>query len=661
MPQQQTDPYADIATPTQAADPYASIAVATKKAAPAEEKNFNNTSLDETIPLDSYGNATMSGLQSVGRGLRDAGKGALQFLDPRTDSHNSGFATEGAGYLPARMVDSAIDLGKMAKQVPGAVKDIYHSSDPLGTTAGVLQETAGQGAGQALVAAGTEGVLNEAKMVPKALESSPEGLPRMTPKIVQGATDIAKNPTVQRVAGAPVRVAGKVLSNPVVAHAAAPVITGIAGSTLGAAPDLALATAGGLSGEALKVPQMIQRAGQRMAEVGLPEKEVLTNRTSRIVSGLLDDSDKLANRMDKIKESGGQVPDSMSSQLKNLHAKILDESKSFPISPETRARIIKSKLGDAAPVEPKTVANPSLDPKNEISNAPLDHIIPKNEIKVPGEIPAKPNGSTAPKDIPSRSYQTSPNLSATDASTKVDSMVPGKKPMTSAEAPAPAAMTDAHPVKITYDEYGQPTADGTDGRHRVIQAIQNGEKRIQVVVDRGHGPVTTTVDPRILARQMGVTKDSLAATDAQQAYRKGNLQPREAKMVPEQKPMLKDAEPVAPQKPQAAPTSADWQSKGFTDPKQISQVSNQLGHPVTLEDFVNKPQGREAATALGNLTNAEKAEYAQYAHGTKGKSFSSSGGWGKGATKEFAEKLMATKKPADVLKDIKDRVWEKKP
>ena len=91
--------------------------------------------------------------------------------------------------------------------------------------------------------------------------------------------------------------------------------------------------------------------------------------------------------------------------------------------------------------------------------------------------------------------------------------------------PEPTPAKDAYPVKITYDEHGIPTAE-TDGRHRVIQAIQNGQERIKVTVDRGHGPVETSVDPKVLAKEMGVTKESLAATDAQQAYRKGNLQPR---------------------------------------------------------------------------------------------------------------------------------------
>jgi hypothetical protein len=84
---------------------------------------------------------------------------------------------------------------------------------------------------------------------------------------------------------------------------------------------------------------------------------------------------------------------------------------------------------------------------------------------------------------------------------------------------------EAHPVKIVYDEHGIPTAE-TDGRHRVIQALKNGYDRIEVTVDRGHGPQKTTVPVRALARQMGVDETSLANTDSQQSYRAGNLKPR---------------------------------------------------------------------------------------------------------------------------------------
>jgi GNAT superfamily N-acetyltransferase len=94
------------------------------------------------------------------------------------------------------------------------------------------------------------------------------------------------------------------------------------------------------------------------------------------------------------------------------------------------------------------------------------------------------------------------------------------------EVVAPA---DQYPVKIVYDKYGQPTSE-TDGRHRVMQAIERGDKRITVLVDRGKGAglIETTVDPRLLAKEMGVDKESLLNTDEQQAsYRAGNGAPRE--------------------------------------------------------------------------------------------------------------------------------------
>jgi hypothetical protein len=84
---------------------------------------------------------------------------------------------------------------------------------------------------------------------------------------------------------------------------------------------------------------------------------------------------------------------------------------------------------------------------------------------------------------------------------------------------------EAHPVKIVYDEHGQPTGE-TDGRHRVIQALKNGYDRIEVTVDRGNGPQKTTVPVRALARQMGVDEASLANTDSQQSYRAGGGKPR---------------------------------------------------------------------------------------------------------------------------------------
>lgn len=111
--------------------------------------------LDREIPLTSYGNATLSGLQSVGRGVRDAVQGVGQMVMHPIDT------AKGIAQLPAQ-----------AAQVPAAVSDINQSPDPTGTYAKVAQETAGQGAGQALVALGTEGLVKGASAAKNALPST---------------------------------------------------------------------------------------------------------------------------------------------------------------------------------------------------------------------------------------------------------------------------------------------------------------------------------------------------------------------------------------------------------------------------------------------------------------------------------------------------------
>jgi hypothetical protein len=173
MPQ---DPYAAIAQPTAnsalpptmqtGSDPYASIAKAPN--APGM--------LDREIPLDSYTHATESGLQSIGRGVRDAVKGTVQMLDPRAkDAEEEGVVAsspQGRAALPVyRILRSLGHTAEDATHIAGAIHDINQSPDPLGAYAKVAQETAGQGAGQALLALGTEGVLKTAPAVVRAIRN----------------------------------------------------------------------------------------------------------------------------------------------------------------------------------------------------------------------------------------------------------------------------------------------------------------------------------------------------------------------------------------------------------------------------------------------------------------------------------------------------------
>jgi hypothetical protein len=94
-------------------------------------------------------------------------------------------------------------------------------------------------------------------------------------------------------------------------------------------------------------------------------------------------------------------------------------------------------------------------------------------------------------------------------------------------APKVSAPTDAYPVKIDYSPDGDVL--DLDGRHRVMQSIANGEKTISVQTKLRDGSVQTLkVDPNKVAAKFGVTKESLATTDAGQTYRAPGGQPRPA-------------------------------------------------------------------------------------------------------------------------------------
>ena len=116
----------------------------TASAQKTEEPGF----LDKNIPLSGpWYNPTLSGVQSIARGTVGALRGVGQ-----TIAH------------PIEAAKSLAEFPSQVAQVPAAVHDINASPDPLGTYAKVGQETAGQGAGQALVGLGTEGLVRGAPL-----------------------------------------------------------------------------------------------------------------------------------------------------------------------------------------------------------------------------------------------------------------------------------------------------------------------------------------------------------------------------------------------------------------------------------------------------------------------------------------------------------------
>jgi hypothetical protein len=85
--------------------------------------------------------ATIKGLNDVARGTQGAIEGMWN-----TVSH------------PINTIRSMANLPSQAMQIPAAIHDINQSPDPLGSYANAAQDTAAQGAGQALTALGSAGI-----------------------------------------------------------------------------------------------------------------------------------------------------------------------------------------------------------------------------------------------------------------------------------------------------------------------------------------------------------------------------------------------------------------------------------------------------------------------------------------------------------------------
>lgn len=119
--------------------------------------------LDKEIIPDSYGAATLQGLQSIGRGIRSAGEGMLNLVKPVQPGENPIAVAAGS-----RLIKPFVDTAKQIPQIPAAIHDLNQSADPVSAYGRVAQETAGQGAGQAVGALATEGL---SRAVPAIAES----------------------------------------------------------------------------------------------------------------------------------------------------------------------------------------------------------------------------------------------------------------------------------------------------------------------------------------------------------------------------------------------------------------------------------------------------------------------------------------------------------
>lgn len=143
------------------------------------------------IPL--YKNATLSGLQSVGRGVRDAVTGMRDLFKAPQDKTETALSTAVPGSLPIyRMLTGLGHTAKDSLQAVAAIRDINAAPDPVSEYGKMLQEMAGQGAGQALTALATEGFVKGIPKVAeagsKALDAAADKIRNVTPKQAAQAT-----------------------------------------------------------------------------------------------------------------------------------------------------------------------------------------------------------------------------------------------------------------------------------------------------------------------------------------------------------------------------------------------------------------------------------------------------------------------------------------
>lgn len=197
--------------------------------------------------LNSYGDATLEGLDAVGRGAQGAVQGVYNLVRHPIDS--------------AKAIAS---LPSQAAQVPSAVSDINQSSDPTGTYANAAKDTAGQAAGQTLLAVGTEGLGSELKGVDlEAFKTAAkQTAAKAGTKAFPGTTEalkFLKNYEDAKAAKATPETAPATAADAAPAKPTPSVKTAVTGTPAPGAPDVA--TANGYTRPAvLTNPQDIQSA-----------------------------------------------------------------------------------------------------------------------------------------------------------------------------------------------------------------------------------------------------------------------------------------------------------------------------------------------------------------------------------------------------------------
>jgi hypothetical protein len=424
--------------------------------------------------------------------------------------------------------------------VRGAVRDINSSPDPLGHYADAAEDTASQGAAQALT-----GI---------ALAKLPEA----TPPLIRGA---AKTYNAARkvgqyfapVAGAVEAGAQLLKGNPQGAMYSA-VTGGSLGHILHTLPEAPEAvTRFGLPKDA----PLIKAAEPTPAPAqATPKKPSI----GKISTGEAPASAKAAKGSPSqwLQENAAQSPDhaTVQAHVEDLPKEDflkLAKARGIPTDAydtrETlreggskhstgRAQIARQMVNSLSKEELENIQRTSKDIQNNPDQSRLSkaerakQLFPELREAAPELKPQTPSmpriGGTKVKSVSDlskntlevmKSMQVSPEK-VLDELEGTESQVRAKLLRASGEDIARWKGQDAHPVKLIHSPEGDTLE--ADGRHRVMQAIERGDKTVRVQTTMRDGTVQNLdVDPKVAAKKFGVTKGSLAETDAQQkAYGK---------------------------------------------------------------------------------------------------------------------------------------------
>src|ERR1035437_10333327 len=480
--------------------------------------------------------ATVHGLNKVAEGTMGAVKAVPQGIMSDVEG----------GHVPllhSMITEPAKQLIHGIPQIRGAVRDINASPDPLGHYADAAEETASQGAGQALA-----GI---------ALAKLPEA----TPPLIRGA---AKTYNAARKVG----------------HYVAPVAGAVeAGAQLlKGNPQGAMysAVTGGSLGHILHT---LPEAPEAVTRFGLP-KDAPLDATSdagepapkKPSIGKISTGEPTAEPLIKttakaptkgspsqwLQENAAQSPDhaAVQAHVEDLPKEDflkLAKARGIPADAydtrETlredgskhstgRAQIARQMDNSLSKEELENIQRTSKDIQNNPDQSRLSkaerakQLFPELREAAPELKPQTPSmpriGGTKVKAVSDlskntlevmKSMQVSPEK-VLDELEGTESQVRAQLLRASGEDIARWEGLDAHPVKLIHSPEGDTLE--ADGRHRVMQAIERGDKTVRVQTTMRDGTVQNLdVDPKVAAKKFGVTKGSLAETDAQQkAYGK---------------------------------------------------------------------------------------------------------------------------------------------